>query len=146
MLKGISPWLGPELLKTLAEMGHGDEIVLADAHFPACSLGPRVIRADGVSGSVLLDAVMSVFVLDQYVSTAAVMMAAVAGDTLDAELVRRYADILCRHECAEVAIGQLERGAFYARARQAYAIVVTGECAKYANILLKKGVVSVFGR
>lgn len=145
MLKGISPCLGPELLKTLAEMGHGDEIVLADAHFPACSLGPRVIRADGVSGVAMLDAVLSVLVLDRYVASPAVMMAPVPGDTLDADLVQAYWGLLRRHEGEEVSIAQIERYAFYERARQSYAIVVTGECAKYANILLKKGVVPVAG-
>lgn len=138
MLKTISPLISPHLLKTLAEMGHGDEIIFADAHFPAHSLGPQVIRADGLLVSDLLAAVMPLFELDSYAAPL-IMMAAVAGDELDPVVEQRYRRALFKEEAGR-AIERIERYAFYERARKAFAIVITGEQAKYGNILLKKGV------
>jgi len=138
MLKTISPLISPMLLKTLAEMGHGDEIIFADAHFPAHSLGPQVIRADGLSVSALLAAVIPLFELDSYAEPL-VMMAPVAGDSLEASVEARYRQALSGEgDCP--AISRIDRFAFYDRARSAFAIVVTGETTKYGNILLKKGV------
>ncbi|MBV8041443.1 L-fucose mutarotase [Pluralibacter sp.] len=138
MLKTISQLISPMLLKTLAEMGHGDEIIFADAHFPAHSLGPQVIRADGQSVSALLAAVIPLFELDSYAEPL-VMMAPVAGDSLEASVEARYRQALSGEgDCP--AIARIDRFAFYDRARSAFAIVVTGETAKYGNILLKKGV------
>ncbi len=142
MLKTISPLITPSLLKILAEMGHGDEIIFSDAHFPAHSLGPQVIRADGLQVHALLEAVIPLFELDSY-APPLVMMAAVEGDTLDAEVEARYRAALSRHApCPEIT--RIDRYAFYERAQQAYAIVITGETAKYGNILLKKGVTPAF--
>lgn len=138
MLKNISPLISPVLLKTLAEMGHGDEIIFADAHFPAHSLGPQVIRADGLSVSALLAAVIPLFELDSYADPL-VMMAPVAGDRLETVVENRYRQALFG-EGSGPEILRIDRFAFYARARSAFAIVVTGETAKYGNILLKKGV------
>jgi L-fucose mutarotase len=138
MLKTISPLISPTLLKVLAEMGHGDEIIFADAHFPAHSLGPQVIRADGLTVSSLLAAVIPLFELDAY-APPLVMMAAVDGDTLDPTVEARYRDALAGEKpCPEIL--RIDRFAFYERAQRAFAIVITGECAKYGNILLKKGV------
>ncbi|MFB2844660.1 L-fucose mutarotase, partial [Aeromonas jandaei] len=89
MLKGISPLISPELLKVLAQMGHGDEIILADAHFPAHSMGPQVIRMDGLGVAPLLTAMEPLFELDNY-APPLVMMAAVAGDELDPNVEQRY--------------------------------------------------------
>ena len=138
MLKTISPLISPELLKTLAEMGHGDEIIFADAHFPAHSLGPKTIRADGLLISDLLAAVIPLFELDSY-APPLVMMAPVDGDTLDIQVEARYRNALFGEAEGE-GITRIDRYAFYARAQKAYAIVVTGETAKYGNILLKNGV------
>jgi len=138
MLKTISPLISPVLLKTLAEMGHGDEIIFSDAHFPAHSLGSVVIRADGLSVSDLLAAVIPLFELDSY-APALVMMAPVEGDMLDTSVEARYRQALFGEEEGE-GIVRIDRYAFYARAQKAFAIVVTGETAKYGNILLKKGV------
>lgn len=138
MLKTISPLISPELLKILAEMGHGDEIIFSDAHFPAHSIGPQVIRADGLQVSDLLRAVIPLFELDSY-APPLVMMAAVEGDSLDPEVESRYRDALSLHApCPPVT--RIDRFAFYERAQHAFAIVITGEQAKYGNILLKKGV------
>ena len=142
MLKTISPCISPQLLKTLAEMGHGDEIIFADAHFPAHSLGPQVIRADGLPVHTLLEAIIPLFELDGY-APPLVMMAAVAGDSLDARVEARYYAALSLHEpCPEIT--RIDRYAFYERAQNAFAIVLTGETAKYGNILLKKGVTPDF--
>ncbi|MFB5747024.1 L-fucose mutarotase [Cedecea sp. P7760] len=136
MLKTISPLISPALLKTLAEMGHGDEIIFSDAHFPAHSLGPQVIRADGLKVSALLAAIAPLFELDSY-APPLVMMAAVAGDSLDSSVEERYLAALA---IDGLSIRRIDRFAFYERAQKAFAIVITGETAKYGNILLKKGV------
>lgn len=141
MLKTISPLISPELLKTLAEMGHGDEIIFADAHFPGHSIGPKVIRADGLRISDLLAAVIPLFELDSYADPL-VMMAPVEGDTLDTAVESRYRRALFAEESG-VAICRIGRFEFYARAEKAFAVVMTGETAKYGNILLKKGVTPV---
>ena len=138
MLKGISPLISPELLKTLAEMGHGDEIDLSDAHFPAHSINARVLRADGLPADRLLAAITPLFELDAY-ATPVVMMAPVAGDALDPSVEAAYRQALGYTGEIE----QMERYAFYDRARKAFAVVVTGETRKYGNVILKKGVPSL---
>lgn len=140
MLKNISPLLSPELLATLARMGHGDEIVFADAHFPGDSVNERVLRADGLRIPDLLDGVLPLFELDAYVDSPVVMMAASPGDTLDPEVEQRYRVPIRTHAPEAPAISRIDRFAFYERTRQAFAVVMTGELAKYGNILLKKGV------
>ena len=139
MLKNISPLISPQLLKTLAEMGHGDEIIFSDAHFPAHSMGPKVIRADGLRVSDLLAAIIPLFELDSY-APPLVMMAAVEGDTLDASVEQRYLQSLSSPDRRDLSVTRIDRFAFYERAQKAFAIVITGETAKYGNILLKKGV------
>lgn len=138
MLKGISPVVSPDLLKVLSEMGHGDEIVFADAHFPGHSVNDRVLRADGVSVSELLKGIIPLFELDSY-APALYMMAAVEGDVLDPAVERRYLDALFQGAQGQE-IQRIDRYSFYDRAERAYAVVITGEVAKYGNILLKKGV------
>ena len=140
MLKGISPLLSPELLDALYRMGHGDEIVLADAHFPGESMGKYVVRADGLKIADLLDAILPLFELDAYVDAPVVMMAAVPGDTLDPQVEAAYRAAIDRHAPLTPAITRIDRFAFYDRAKEAFAVVMTGETAKYGNILLKKGV------
>ncbi|NPV47622.1 MAG: L-fucose mutarotase [Armatimonadetes bacterium] len=140
MLKGISPLISPDLLATLARMGHGDEIVLADAHFPGETMNQRVVRADGLRIADLLDAILPLFELDAYVEDPVVMMAPVPGDALNPEVERAYRAAIDRHAPQTPPIARVERFAFYDRARQAFAVVMTGETAKYGNIILKKGV------
>ncbi len=140
MLKGLSPLLSPELLAVLYRMGHGDEIVLADAHFPGHSLGVPVLRADGLPVPALLDAILPLFELDAYVEAPVVMMAAVPGDRLDPAVEAAYRAAVDRHAPRTPPIARVERFAFYDRARKAFAVVMTGETAKYGNVLLKKGV------
>lgn len=139
MLKGISPCLSPDLLKVLAEMGHGDEIVLADAHFPGHSVNARTLRADGVPIGQLLDAILPLFELDSY-DDPIVMMQAVKGDALDPAVERDYMAAIRAHAPRAPDPVRVDRFAFYDRARQAYAVVMTGEVRTYGNVLLKKGV------
>jgi L-fucose mutarotase len=144
MLKGISPLISPELLKVLCEMGHGDELVIADGNFPSHSVGKDavVIRADGHGVPELLDAVLKLIPLDPYVEKPVALMEVVPGDTCPTpEIWDVYKKILNRHEPNNCAIDMTERFAFYERAKKAYLIIATGETAIYANILLKKGVV-----
>lgn len=138
MLKGISPAVSPDLLKTLAEMGHGDEIVISDAHFPGHTFNSRVIRADGVGADTLLAGIIPLIELDSY-ATPVVMMAAVPGDSLDPEVETRYRRALGYDGTIE----RMERFAFYERSKKAFAVVISGETAKYGNIILKKGVTPI---
>jgi L-fucose mutarotase len=141
MLKTIPPILSPELLKVLMEMGHGDEIALADANFPAASMARRLVRCDGHNIPELLDAVLQFLPLDTYVDMPVALMAVVPGDTFEPKIWDVYSATVERRERA-VELELMERFAFYDRAREAYAIVATGERSLYANIILKKGVVA----
>ncbi len=143
MLKGISPLISPELLQVLARMGHGDEIILADAHFPGESFNNRVLRADGLSIPDLLSAILPLFELDAYVPHPLTMMAAVEGDTLDPTVEEAYMKRIHETNPNVPAIERIGRFDFYDKARGAFAVVMTGETAKYGNILLKKGVTPI---
>ena len=140
MLKGISPLISPELLKVLCEMGHGDEVVLADANFPAESMGRRVVRADGIGAAELLRAILPLFPLDQYDESNFVLMSVVPGDPVEPVIWDEYRATLTAYE-PDAKIQTIDRFAYYERAKKAYCIVATGESAQCANILLKKGVI-----
>ena len=142
MLKNIPKIVSPELLKTLAEMEHGDEIVIADGNFPAETFGKRVIRADGISGAAMLDAVLSLLPLDTYSDPNFILMKLMECDEGKIEPVIwcDNAAIAAKHD-KNVRIGQIGRFEFYERAKSAYAVIATGEEAVYANIILKKGVI-----
>ena len=143
MLKGISPLLSPELLATLYRMGHGEEIVFADAHFPAHEFTDHVIRADGLLIPDLLDAVLPLFELDAYAPASVITMEAVEGDSLDPKVEGSYAEMIAKHSKLNPKISRLERYAYYDQVRKAHAVVATGDTNKYANIILKKGVTPV---
>ena len=140
MLIGISPLISPELLSALYRMGHGDEIVLADAHFPGETYAKRILRADGLRIHDRLDAILPLFILDSYVESPLIMMAAVSGDQLDPSVAATYRNAIDKHWPNTPQIQQIDRFAFYDRAKQAFAILMTGETAKYGNLILKKGV------
>jgi L-fucose mutarotase len=141
MLKGIPNILPPELLKVLMEMGHGDEIVLADGNFPAASIANKLVRCDGHNIPELLEAVLKLFPLDPYVDAPVSLMQVVPGDTVETPIWEVYRNIVQKYEPANNRFENIERFAFYERAKKAYAVVATGEKALYANIILKKGVV-----
>lgn len=144
MLKGISPLISPELLKALAQMGHGDELVIADGNFPCDSVGKNaiVVRADGHGVPELLDAILKLIPLDTYTEKPVALMEVVKGDTCGTPAIwQTYEEILAKNEPEHRATEHIERFAFYERAKDAFLIIATGEKAIYANILLKKGVV-----
>ena len=140
MLRGISHLISPELLKILSEMGHGDEIVLADANFPTESFGRRAVRADGIAAPALLEAILPLFPLDQYDRSNCVLMEVVPGDPYKPVIWEEFKAVLGRYD-PQAEVQHMERFAYYERTKKAYAVVATGEKAQYANIILKKGVV-----
>ena len=140
MLKTIPPILGPDLLYVLRAMGHGDEIALVDANYPADAAGPELVRLEGLTVTDVLDAVLTLLPLDDFVEEAAICMQVVGDADARPPVMDEMEAILRRHEPA-MGLGSVERFAFYERVRKGYAIVQTGERRLYGNILLKKGVI-----
>ena len=141
MLKGIDPLLHPDLLHALRAMGHGDELAIVDANFPAASMGRRVIRLDGASATRALETVLSVLPLDDFVDAPCARMEVVGDSDAVPEICREFQAIVDRIEGRRIELAQLERFAFYARTREAFAVLQTGETRLYGNLLVKKGVV-----
>ena len=141
MLKNLSPLHTPELLHTLASMGHGDDLVIVDAHFPAVSMAKRLIRLDGVGGPAALEACLRLIPLDTFVDDPALRMAVVDDPDQIPEVQQEFQKVIDREENKQWPLVKIERHAFYERAKKAYAIVVTGELRPYGCVLIKKGVV-----
>jgi L-fucose mutarotase len=141
MLKGLDPLLSPELLRTLRVMGHGDELVIVDANYPAEASGRPVLRFDGHPATTLLDAVLSVLPLDTFVPEAAWCMAVVGEPDAEQPIFEEFRASIRKHEGAGFGLAKLERFAFYERANRAFAVLATGERRLYGNIILKKGVI-----
>ena len=139
MLKGVPPIITPELLKILAEMGHGDELVIGDCTSPAESMGKRCARQDGQNADVLLDAILQLFPLDEFVDAPVTLMRVVPG-TLDGDppIWERFHAIVEKHQ-PDTKFETIDRFEFYERAKKAYATVATTERALYACIIIKKG-------
>lgn len=142
MLRNINPLLSPDLLHALRAMGHGDEIALVDANYPAESAPPPCIRADGSDNSAILAAVLSVMPLDTFVDDPALSMQVVGDPTAIPDAVKDFQAIIDSTADAPRQIQSLERFAFYERAANAFAVVQTGESRLYGNIILKKGVIA----
>lgn len=140
MLNKIPKVISPELLKILCEMGHGDEIVIADANFPSAANAKNLVRADGIDIPTLLSAILELFPLDQYDDNHFVLMAKVEGDPVDVSVWDEYKEIV-HNACDYANVSFCERFDYYERAKKAYAIVASGEERQYANIILKKGCV-----
>jgi len=143
MLKGISAIVSPDLLKVLAEMGHGDEIVFADCNFPAASVAKKLIRYDGLGIAELLKAVLKLFPLDDYVEHSVALMEVVLGDKAKPVIWNEYKKILKSSGEKFTDFEFVERFDFYERTQQAYAVVATSETSPYANIILKKGCIRI---
>ena len=141
MLKNIPSILTPDLLKILMEMGHSDELVIADGNFPRNAHPERVVRLDGHGIPEILDATLRFLPLDSYVAHPTILMAVMDGDPYVPEIWEEYRQIAAKYEPDGAREEAIDRFAFYERARKAYAVVTTGETALYANIILKKGVV-----
>lgn len=142
MLKGIPSILSPELLKIMMEMGHGDELVIADGNYPRMGHPERVVRLDGHGIPEILDAIMQFYPLDSYVDSPTILMEVVPGDPYVPEIWDNYREIIAKHEPQGARESTVSRFDFYKRAANAYAVVTTSETALYANIILKKGVIS----
>lgn len=142
MLKGIPSIIQPQLLKILMEMGHGDEIVISDGNFPGAANAQRIVRCDGNGVAPVLDAVLKLMPLDSYSEHQVSLMQVAPRDSYVPVIWEKYQQIVQKHEPENNKIEYVERFAFYERARKAYAIVTTSEMALYANIILRKGVVT----
>ena len=140
MLKNIPPILGPDLLAILRAMGHGDEIAIVDANYPADGAGPVLVRLDGVSATDVLDAILTLMPLDDFVDEAAICMQVVGNASQREPVMDEFDTIITKHEPG-MKLASLERFAFYERVAKGYAIVQSGERRLYGNILLKKGVI-----
>lgn len=141
MLKGISPILSPELLQTIAAMGHGDELVLADGNYPSASNARRLVRADGLGVLPVLEAILQLLPIDTFVEEQALVMQPVDATAGEPPIWKDFRRSLEMAEGRRVELTLIDRFAFYERSRQAFAIVATSETALYANIILKKGIV-----
>lgn len=141
MLKGIPSILTPELLKMLMEMGHGDELVLADGNYPKFGHPNQVIRCDGHGIPELLDAILKFMPLDTYVDHPVILMEVLPDDPVVPVIWDDYKKIIDQHGNDSKAVLPINKFEFYERAKQAYGVVTTSEMALYANIILKKGVV-----
>lgn len=141
MLRNIPPILSPDLLWTLRAMGHGDDLVIADANFPATALGAKCHRLDGLTATDVLQAVLTVLPLDRYVQNPAVVMEVVDDPDATPPIVTEFQKITTMIADHPATLDKLERFAFYDRAESAFAIIQTGETRLYGNIILKKGVI-----
>ena len=144
MLKGIPKVISPELIKVLMEMGHSDRIVISDGNFPAETIGKnaKVIRADGHGVPEILDAILKLMPLDTYIDCPVSLMQVMPGDNAKTPIWDTYKEIVSKYdERGKDAFAEIERFKFYEEAKNAYAIIATGETAIYANIMLQKGVV-----
>ena len=142
MLKGISPILSPELLKIIAEMGHGDELVIADGNFPGTSIGKRCVRCDGHGAAEVMQAIVDLFPLDDFVEAPLAVMEVPKGmfEGNKAPIWQKFR-AAADTDMTSAKFDMMEHDAFIDRARNAYAVVQTGETALYGNIIIRKGVV-----
>jgi L-fucose mutarotase len=141
VLKNIDPLLSPDLLSALRAMGHGDEIAIVDANYPAVASGVPVVRLDAASTTRVLDAVLSVLPLDEFEPCAAFHMQVVGDPAGEQPIFQEFRDLLRKHEPVVSSLGSIERFAFYERVKDCFAVVVTGERRLYGNIILKKGII-----
>ena len=146
MLQGISKLLIGDLLKALCDMGHGDELVIADANFPGERVARRLIRLPGISGTELLRAIAPLIPLDAYSPAPALVMQLTDSDRAkgmpDPAIWGEYEAILREHYGEDTRVDTIERQAFYERAKTAYLVIQTGEERIYGNLLLAKGVIA----
>jgi L-fucose mutarotase len=140
MLKNINPLLGPELLKVLRAMGHGDEIAIVDGNYPADADAKRLVRMDGHSATDILDAILSVMPLDEMVPDCAFRPAAFNDPKNMQPIFAEFETIVTKHEPARH-VTTLVGADFYNRVKGCYAIIASSEARLYGNIVLKKGVV-----
>ncbi len=141
MLKNINPLLSPELLKILREMGHGDQIAIVDANYPAASGAKKLVRLDGCTATEVLDAIVSVMPIDTFVEHAVHSMQVVGDPDAVPEIVAEFKHIISKNN-EPASLSSLERHQFYDTVKQAYAVVSTGESRLYGNVILQKGIIA----
>ena len=141
MLKTIPNILSPDLLKIMMEMGHGDELVIADGNFPSASIAKRLVRMDGHSVPDVLKAILKLFPLDTFVELPVVLMKTVSEEKKIPPIWREYEKIIRESGEPFSAFNYIDRFDFYEQAKRSYAVIATGEPALYANIIIKKGIV-----
>ena len=141
MLKGIDSLISPELLQILAGMGHGDELAVVDANFPATTMARRLVRLDGATATRALEAVLSLLPLDDFVEAPVAVMQVVGDPNTIPEVVKEFHQVAEAAEGKKVMMERIDRFAFYERVKAAYAVVATGEGRLYGNVLVKKGVI-----
>jgi L-fucose mutarotase len=141
VLKGLDPLLNADLLGVLSAMGHGDDIVLADTNFPATTMAKRLVRMPGISAPRVLEAVLSVMPLDDFVDEPCGRIEVVGDPDAVPEVCRDFQEVIDREVNGGIRLARIERFEFYRRAREAFAVVQTGETQLYGCILLKMGVV-----
>jgi L-fucose mutarotase len=140
MLKVIDPLLGPDLLYVMRAMGHGDELAIVDANYPADSAGPEVVRIE-VDAVRTLDAILSLFPLDTFVPEACWRMQVVDHPNQEEPIFAEFRSVIAKREGPQFKLAEMERFAFYDRVKQSFAIVKTNERRLYGNVILKKGVI-----
>ena len=140
MLKGLDPRLGPDLLRALRAMGHGDDIAIVDGNYPAEAHAKRLVRMDGHSGPAIADAILSVMPLDDMVEMPAIRPAAFGDVNRIEPVMRDYEAVIARYE-PWAKLTPLVGEAFYDRVRAAYVIIASSEARLYGNLVLKKGVI-----
>jgi L-fucose mutarotase len=140
VLRFIDPVLSPDLLSILRQMGHGDEIAIVDANFPAATMGKRVVRADGVTATHLSEAILKLMPLDDFVPESAFVMCQVHAPDELAPVCVEFEGLVKLYSQEKFGVVGLERFAFYDRVRSAFAVVQTAERRLYGNLILKKGV------
>ncbi len=139
MLKNIPSNLSPQLLKILYEMGHGDELIIADGNFPSASLGKKIIRYDASDIPELLMSILKLYPLDQYVNKPVGLMN--CPEIIKPKIWEKYKEIIRKETKEEAKIEFIDRFEFYERAKKVYVIIATKEKTLYANILLTKGII-----
>jgi len=140
MLKVIDPLLGPDLLYVMRAMGHGDELAIVDANYPADSAGPEVVRIE-VDAVRTLDAILSLFPLDTFVPEACWRMQVVDHPSQEEPIFAEFRSVIAKREGPQFKLAEMERFAFYDRVKRSFAIVKTNERRLYGNVILKKGVI-----
>jgi L-fucose mutarotase len=140
MLKNIHPLLSPDLLTVIAEMGHGDELAIVDANFPAVTMARRLVRVSAPSTPVL-EAVLTLLPLDDFVDAPVTVMQVVGAPDEIPETVREFQVAADKAEGKLVKVDRIDRFAFYDRAKAAFAVVATGETRLYGCVMVKKGVI-----
>ena len=141
MLKGLDPLLNADLLHALRAMGHGDEIAVVDANFPAATMAKRLIRLDGVDALRAVAAILTLLPLDDFIEHPASRMQVVGDPKAVPPVCREFQKLVDRAAGKALPLAAIERHAFYERVKACYAVVATGETRLYGNLILTKGVI-----